>query len=230
MPTATMSARLFLLFLLWISLSSQLLTFASVLDHNAELTKRKSAPVLELLMLFLSPSSKDSFFDFGDNTLTVMPFMQKYIGPQGKYFVVYLNVSDYVPLTTMNTQPDTLFIHSWFHFLSSPPTSSLTGGGIDYDFDVAVDADAGGLLEGDADVADTGTPTTLNMLMKYMPTCPTVIKISTADSMLLRYSSLLNTCRTIFYLSNEFVVTSRDIIDLMLQAGKHLVYSHSLTY
>jgi hypothetical protein len=115
----------------------------------------------------------------------------------------------------------TVYIRSKFDFIASGyPTSDAVRSEEDDN-------------ESDSDSA-TASLVTLDSLMRHLPTeCPTVFKVSTADSMLLHHSHLLTQCRKVYYLSNEYVTHSRDIIDMMVQAGKcfpvTLTYSHTHT-
>jgi hypothetical protein len=208
--------------------SSTLTTALRETTISEAIANAKSGPVLSLLEKFLSPSSEDAFFHFGDNSSTILPHMmywQQYIGARGKYYVVYTAETDYDTLTTASTQPNTLLVRSTFSFLS-PESSEI----IDYDPNTNTDSISPVMKDAAAAVPDTEAKTTFNSLMVYMPTCPQVVHVSSADGLLLRHSKLLSTCRSVFYLSNEFTVTSRDLIDMMLQAGDDEEGAHTYTY
>lgn len=170
----------------------------------------KAFPVIEFLKLFLAASSTDSLFDLGDISLTTMPIMQDFVGPRGSYFVVYDDPNHFQILESVNRCKSTVFIRSTFDFLLSPSAAvdEVTEAGADSAADSASKAQAASI-----------NPITFDALMEHLPTCPSVIKISTADSMLLQHSALLSKCRVVFYLSNEYASHSKDIIDMMMHAG-----------
>ena len=70
--------------------------------------------------------------------------------------------------------------------------------------------------------------TTLDSLIQYISECPTVIRVATSDGLLLQNSFLIQHCRSIYYLSNEYIVNSRDVIDMMLRNGNKITLLSSL--